>query len=51
MLHPTPDPADRLDKHWTSAETATEADPGVTREDNTFLDQHETIDVEWGNTQ
>jgi hypothetical protein len=51
MLHPAPDPTDGLDKHWTSAENAAVADPGVTREDATFLDQHETVDVEWGEGQ
>jgi hypothetical protein len=52
MLHPTPDPTGGLDKHWTSsADNATVADPGVTREDITFLDQHQTVDVEWGDGQ
>ena len=51
MLHPAPDPTDGLDKHWTSADNAAVADPGVTREDVTFLDQHETVDVEWGDGQ
>ena len=48
MLHPNPDSTDCFDKHWTSAENTTAIDPGVTRENINFLDQHETVDVEWG---